>query len=427
MIRLLLGLVLAVLLAATALLALYGIESAPLVEPPRQLSHDDIERIRLLLREHDPRRLTRQEDRTLVLTERDLNLLLQYAGPHLADTGGQLQLQPGSAQARLSVPLPGSPPAGYLNIRADFAATDETLRLERLSLGDLALPVWLLDPVLRQGHRLLLERNADYRTAIEAVRALRLEDQRLVLEYRLDPAVVSQLRQRGKGYLFPQADNQRMLAYQSELARLAGALGTRHTSLAGVLPALFQLAAERSSGGDAQAENRALILTLTLHALGMNPDRFFEVPQEMPVVPRLRLTLLGRHDLAQHYLVSAALAISGGSVLAAAIGEFKELDDSRRGTGFSFPDLLADRAGIRLAELATGSRQQARRLQQQLGAAQQEADFMPRIDDLPEGIMELEFKHRYRDLDSEAYRLVQDEIDRRLATCRVYAAANNGS
>ena len=52
---------------------------------------------------------------------------------------------------------------------------------------------------------------------------------------------------------------------------------------------------------------------------------------------------------------------------------------------------------------------------------------MPRIDDLPEGIMELEFKHRYRDLDSEAYRLVQDEIDRRLATCRVYAAANNGS
>ena len=212
-----------------------------------------------------------------------------------------------------------------------------------------------------------------------------------------------------------------------ELARLAGALGTRHTSLAGVLPALFQLAAERSSGGDAQAENRALILTLTLHALGMNPDRFFEVPQEMPAVPRLRLTLLGRHDLAQHYLVSAALAVSGGSTLAAAIGEFKELDDSRRGTGFSFPDLLADRAGIRLAELATGSRQQARRLQQQLGAAQQETDFMPRIDDLPEGIMELEFKHRYRDLDSEAYRLVQDEIDRRLATCRVYAAANNGS
>ena len=188
-----------------------------------------------------------------------------------------------------------------------------------------------------------------------------------------------------------------------------------------MLPPLFQLAVERSSGGDVQVENRALILTLTLHALGMNPDRFFEVPQEMPVVPRLRLTLLGRHDLAQHYLVSAALAISGGSVLAAAIGEFKELDDSRRGTGFSFPDLLADRAGIRLAELATGSRQQARRLQQQLGAAQQETDFMPRIGDLPEGIMELEFKHRYRDLDSEAYRLVQDEIDRRRANAFGFA------
>jgi hypothetical protein len=41
--------------------------------------------------------------------------------------------------------------------------------------------------------------------------------------------------------------------------------------------------------------------------------------------------------------------------------------------------------------------------------------------------MELEFKHRYRDLESDAYRLVQDEIDRRLSSCRVYAAVNDGS
>jgi hypothetical protein len=55
-----------------------------------------------------------------------------------------------------------------------------------------------------------------------------------------------------------------------------------------------------------------------------------------------------------------------------------------------------------------------------MGAPLSESDFMPDIKELPEGIMELEFKQRYRDLDSREYRLVEDEINRRLDTCTVY-------
>ena len=46
---------------------------------------------------------------------------------------------------------------------------------------------------------------------------------------------------------------------------------------------------------------------------------------------------------------------------------------------------------------------------------------MPDIEELPEGIMEPEFKQRYRNLDSRAYRLVEDEISRRLDTCTAYS------
>jgi hypothetical protein len=49
-----------------------------------------------------------------------------------------------------------------------------------------------------------------------------------------------------------------------------------------------------------------------------------------------------------------------------------------------------------------------------------EADFMPAIDDLPPSIMELEFKQRYRDLDSEKYRMVDNEIENRILRCGVY-------
>jgi hypothetical protein len=48
---------------------------------------------------------------------------------------------------------------------------------------------------------------------------------------------------------------------------------------------------------------------------------------------------------------------------------------------------------------------------------------MPAIDNLPPTIMELEFKQKYRDLDSEKYRLVDNEIEKRILRCRVYQPA----
>jgi uncharacterized protein YfiM (DUF2279 family) len=61
--------------------------------------------------------------------------------------------------------------------------------------------------------------------------------------------------------------------------------------------------------------------------------------------------LLGRYDSAQHFVISAALAAWAGEPAANAIGVYKEIDDSRRGSGFSFADLAADRAGTRFGEV----------------------------------------------------------------------------
>jgi hypothetical protein len=55
-----------------------------------------------------------------------------------------------------------------------------------------------------------------------------------------------------------------------------------------------------------------------------------------------------------------------------------------------------------------------------MGNRAREADYMPAFDDLPEGLMELEFKARYKDLDSASYALVNREIERRLASCAIY-------
>jgi len=286
----------------------------------------------------------------------------------------------------------------------------------------------LLEPLLLQSHRVILARFDEYRAAVEAIRSYRFNDDNMIVVYQLDPMHVERLRQSGKVLLFPESETHRILAYHEELARISNQYASRRLALGKVLPPLFQLAAARTSGsGEPQAENRALILTLTMHALGMNIRRFVDVPLEPPMRLQI-LTVQGRHDLLQHYLVSAALTVSAGSGLAGAIGVFKELDDSRGGSGFSFADLLADSAGIRLAEMATGTEKQARLLQQRMsGPHLLETDFMPSTENLPEGIMELEFKQRYRDLDSKNYRIIEAEIEHRLSRCKVYSHLDDGT
>jgi hypothetical protein len=422
MIRALFALFVFSLLSILMLVTIAGIESSPLVEPARRLSHQDIARIKQLFRQHDPRHLKKQEVRTLLLTERDINLLLEYAAPHTMNTSSRVDLRPNGMKVRLTVKLPESPLGNYLNITADISGADDTIHIERLTLGGISLPVWLLEPLLLQGHRIMLARFDEYRITAEAISSYRFHDDRLVVVYQLDPNLVERLQQGGKVFLFPEADTHRMLAYHGELARISDQSVSHRLSLARVLQPLFQLAAARTTeSGEPQAENRALLLTLTMHAVGMNISRYIDVPLE-PLMQLLHLSVMGRHDLVQHYLISAALTVSAGSGLAGAMGVFKELDDSRGGTGFSFADLLADRAGIRLAEMATGTEQQARLLQQRMGdPLLLEIDFMPEIVDLPEGIMELEFKHRYQDLDSKNYRIIEDEIERRLSRCKVYS------
>ena len=68
-------------------------------------------------------------------------------------------------------------------------------------------------------------------------------------------------------------------------------------------------------------------------------------------------TVHGRHDLAQHFGVSAALTAVSGPKAAEAAGILKELLDAEEGgSGFSFADLAADLSGVVFAErlLASG-------------------------------------------------------------------------
>jgi hypothetical protein len=218
--------------------------------------------------------------------------------------------------------------------------------------------------------------------------------------------------------------------YYARLVELTG--GARQggkTSLSRYLAPLFQLARERSGsprdGRRAIAENRAATLALAMYFGHWRVERLIGQVRTGALAghrPRTAgVGLAGRRDLMQHFLISATLEFAAGSGMAFAAGEFKELLDSGRGgSGFSFADLAADRAGIRFAQAAAGSGRDALKLQDLLAGGARENAFFPSLSGLPEWLNEGAFERRFGSVGSPAYLKLVEEIDRRIASRPAY-------
>jgi hypothetical protein len=221
------------------------------------------------------------------------------------------------------------------------------------------------------------------------------------------------------------ADVETVRVYYSRLVELGDALKqSRRISLTDFMGSLFKLAEERSAFGDPVEENRALILALAMY---FGDDRFERIigsvrtgELESFYPETEHVTLEARHDWVQHFITSAGLAVAGGRGITYVIGEAKEIIDTDGPEGFAFTDIAADRTGIRFAEVATRSAESARRLQRALAGFPVEADFFPRVGDLPEGLDEAQFKRLYGDVNTAAYLALIGEIDRRIASVALY-------
>ncbi|MBM3998988.1 MAG: hypothetical protein FJ297_05495 [Planctomycetes bacterium] len=93
-------------------------------------------------------------------------------------------------------------------------------------------------------------------------------------------------------------------------------------------------------------------------------------------------TIRGRGDLARHFFTCAFLTSRLNAAAAEAAGVGKEWFDARGGSGFSFADLAADRAGIALARWAHANPDGIPPLADRFRVV----DFAPAIDGLPEGL-----------------------------------------
>jgi hypothetical protein len=177
----------------------------------------------------------------------------------------------------------------------------------------------------------------------------------------------------------------------------------------------MRAAAGQSTEADPRAENRALILVATAHVLGISLKRILPGKTTWPRAQPQVVTLDGRDDFAKHFMVSAAIAAYADTALADAIGLYKEFEDSRHGSGFSFNDLAADHAGTKFGEKAVASETSAQQLQYRVLSDIGDTDLMPPWSDLPEFMTEAEFKKRFGGIGAPAYEEMMRTIEQRVA------------
>lgn len=408
--------ILAALLAAFCGAWWAAVDHLPVVPAAQPWTLTDLSRVKAMIGD-ELRRGTARE-RVLTLTQRDLEILATQAGRGLGAPRFAVELSTGRARLRASFALPRGVPGAWLNIDARLNDTYGIPAVDSLKVGALPLPAWAAEALVGQALQRLFGGSDAAARIVQRTSFVRGQV-KLALDWRDDSA-----RTLAASMLSP-TELARWRAYADTLAEL-----TRQRPALSAAPMidfvgpLFALAQRRGASGAAAEENRAALLVLTLYANRRSLAVLLPQARGWPEPRPLSLTLNSRTDTPLHFLISAAIAAEAGGPLADTVGLYKEASDAQGGSGFSFNDLAADRAGTRFGLLLVRS---AGRMQQLLAGSLAERDLMPEVEDLPEGLSAPDFARRFDRVGTPEYERLIREIDARIDRCRVYAAFGSRS
>ncbi|MDO8845274.1 hypothetical protein [Methylicorpusculum sp.] len=393
-----------ILLSGLLILAL---EDEPKLKKQADMTPARIARVKQLIQMNDPRRLRSGAVVMARLRQEELDLAVNYFANQYAQAVAGLVIEKGRAIVEATVTLPANPFGRFINVKLEIKQTQKLPLIERLQLGDLPIPAVLANNVVNY---LLANSQTlfDWQEFNKTVRNIRFEPRQLVITYQWRTDLPARL----SGILLSPQELSQIEFYQRRLAELTQK-SRPPINLTDLMQPLFSEAKERSQNGEAVKENRAVILVLAFYANQKNLSKLISQSKTWSRPNWRSVKLQNREDLTKHYLVSALLAAYAGTPLADAVGLYKEIEDSKGGSGFSFIDIAADRAGTLMGELAVAGEQQARQVQSLL-ATGAESDIMPKTSDLPEFISEAEFMRRYGGTQGKAYQQMMNEIERRI-------------
>lgn len=387
-----------------------ALDSAPLVSRSASLAPTSVEQARRLLLANDPRRLRAGEARRTAIPAALIDDGINHVATRFLRGRGALALGGDSAEIRLSLQPPPLPENRFLNIVATLQEGTGKPHISSARIGSLPVPPLLFELALKTAVGFTgYERELNL--AMGAIQELRFEPERrrVIVAYIWEPALLERARA-----MAVNPDDLDLIRSAHE--RLAGLLAESPPGTRVKLPALLGPLLD-VHGSDQRDNRRAAIFVLAAHLSERRLAALIPEAAHWPKVRPVMPTLHGRIDIAQHFVISAALAAWAGEPIADAIGRYKEIADARQSSGFSFADLAADRAGTAFGELLIT---RPERLDPLLKTYFTDTDLLPSLAGLPEPINARDFRQRYGDAGSPAYRQVIAEIDRRRLALPLY-------
>jgi hypothetical protein len=404
---------LATLLLACAVLVFCAVGDTPDVALKWAMKPADIVRAKKIL--HEGSKTKPDEIATLELSHADLNLAANYLLNRYSKSAVQISVKENKLKFIVTATLPENRLGKYVNITFRLGNEDNAAlpSLTKFKAGKLLLPSKLAAFTISQVNEYFI-------LATHPIEAVNIEDDKITITYHpnLEALVKARdlLTHGGESTI-----SNTVNPYQQTLADVIKQHDPKwRLSLAELLKPMFALAYQRSTLETAIEENKQVIFTVNDY---VNKEGMLALPGHILDTTTIRQTstfLYKRIDLAQHFIASAAITASANGQLAQMMGEEKELSDAKGGSGFSFIDLTADKAGTRFGEIATQSPENARQLQKTMAEITNYSDFMPDPTDLPEHMNEAEFKKRYSSINSGVYKRTIKDIDARIAKLLIY-------
>ncbi|MCF6339034.1 MAG: hypothetical protein L3J84_14000 [Gammaproteobacteria bacterium] len=334
----------------------------------------------------------------ITISQNEINGIIALAMRGFKKFKGRVNVTPIGIKGAFTFYVPQNPFGDYINLAITIDPSPNGLVINNVSIGSLEISGTFALSVAETSLNILSKEEKIGTLLINAIESIQVKNSKLHLVYH--PIIgLRQAINKTKGKVKEIRDDLALLGDPKIVKRYYQMLCEFHEQISGIgnvplgyyLSSAFSFAEKRSLAGEKpEAENQAALLALAIFLGSANFDSVIgaidkKTFQRCPPAEK-HIVLADRNDLRLHFIFSAALKIISDSGLSFAIGEFKELLDSQQGgSGFSFVDLAADRAGIRFAELALDD-STASHIQRMASELTEENIFFPSIIALPEGI-----------------------------------------
>ena len=409
------------------ILAANSLDEHSNISKPSPLTNDQLKRVKQFIKQNNPSKLQSGVVANTQISQQDLNHTLNYLSkkaPQMLSNRLRVKAIFAEQQAllQISMQLPGNPVGKYINVsttlRSTKAGSKPRIEIQEMQVGNTTLPNFITGMVANYIHEQLLLNTAEYNLLVQSIQKINFKKKQLSVEYVWDRQVVEKIKGQLSSRVISDEFKQALIAHANYLAKLSHKL-TARPDFNDLIRPMFSYAQLRSEQHNPIIENKALFIALGAYSLNKNIPRLLGEPAET-IAHSKAIYLKQRHDLSKHFMLSAALTSMADSALASSVGLEKEVKDSQGGSGFSFADLAADHAGIALAEKSIASVDQAREMQRRLSRVKTQSDYMPDIDNLPEGLAKADFEHQYIDTQSAAYKNMEQLIASRIKVLAVY-------